>query len=125
METTQAQDREQLEPWERPLKARTPETYSGKSHMNCYYFCQQCKDYFETSGATKMNCIPFAAIFLRGSINLRWAQHKHRHKCATSIKWSEFKVFLQKDFGSSQAFIDSIWSKFTRDSQYQLEEARD
>ena len=38
METTQA--REQLEPRKRPLKARTPETYSGKSYMDCYYFCQ-------------------------------------------------------------------------------------
>ena len=39
--------------------------------------------------------------------------------------WSKFKAFLQKDLGSSQAFINSIWSKFRRDSQYQLEEARD
>ena len=37
MKSTQA--REQLEPRERPLKARTPETYSGKSHMDCYQFC--------------------------------------------------------------------------------------
>ena len=40
METTQAWD--QLKPQERLLKARTPETYSGKSHMDCYHFCQQC-----------------------------------------------------------------------------------
>ena len=39
--------------------------------------------------------------------------------------WSEFKAFLRKDLGSSQAFIDSIGSKFRRDSQYQLEKARD
>ena len=39
--------------------------------------------------------------------------------------WSDFKTFLRKDLESSQAFIDSIWSKFRRDSQYQLEEARD
>ena len=116
METTQA--REQLEPRERPLKARTPETYFGKSHMDCYHFCQQCEDYFETSGATGINRTPFAATFLRGAISLRWAQHKRRHKRATPITWSEFKVFLRKDLGSSQAFIDSIWSKFRRDSQY-------
>ena len=123
METTQA--REQLEPRERPLKARTPETYSGKSHMDCYHFCQQCEDYFETSGATGMNRTPFAATFLRGAISLRWAQHKRRHERATPITWSEFKAFLRKDLGSSQAFIDSIWSKFRRNSQYQLEEAQD
>ena len=52
-------------------------------------------------------------------------QHNRRHESATPITWSEFKAFLRKDLGSSQAFIDSIWSKFRRDSQYQLEEARD
>ena len=122
-ETTQA--REQLEPRERPLKARTSETYSGKSHINYYYFYQQCEDYFETSSATRMNRNLFAATFFRGVISPRWAQHKRRHKHATFITWSEFKAFLQKDLGNSQAFIDSIWSMFRRDSQYQLEKARD
>ena len=106
METTQARD--QLEPRKRPLKARTPETYSGKSHMDCYHFCQQCENYFETSGATGMNRIPFTAIFLRGAISIKWAQHKQRHKRPTPITWSEFKAFLRKDLGSSQAFIDNI-----------------
>ena len=86
--------------------------------MDCYHFCQQCKDYFETSGATKMNCILFAAIFLRDIISLRWAQHKRRHERATPITWLEFKAFLRKNLRNSQAFIDSIWSKFRRDSQY-------
>ena len=125
METTQAQAQALAEPRERPLKARTPETYWGKSHMECYHFCQQCEDHFETSGATGMNHTPFAASFLCGSISLRWAQHKRRHESATPITWLEFKAFLHKDFGSSQAFIDSIWSKFRRDSQNQLEEAQD
>ena len=71
METTQAWD--QLEPWKRPLKARTLETYFGKSHMDCYHFCQQCEDYFETLGATGMNRISFTATFLRGAISLKWA----------------------------------------------------
>ena len=123
METTQARD--QLKPRERPLKARTPKTYSGKSHIDCYHFCQQCEDYFETSGTTRMNHTPFAAIFFHGSISLRWAQHNRCHKCATLITWSKFKAFFWKDLGSSQAFIDSIWSKFRQDSQYQLEEAQD
>ena len=116
METTQARD--QLEPRECLLKARTPETYFGKSHIDCYHFYQQCEDYFKTSGATGMNRTPFAATFLRGAISLRWAQHKRRHERATPITWSEFKAFLRKDLGSSQAFIDSIWSKFRKDSQY-------
>ena len=65
-----------------------------------------------------MNRTPFAASFLRGTISLRWAQHKRRHQGATPITWSEFKTFLRKDLGNSQAFIDNIWSKFKRDSQY-------
>ena len=72
-----------------------------------------------------MNCTLFATTFLRGTVSLRWAQYKRRHKSATPITWPEFKNFLQKNLGDSQAFIDSIWSKFKRDSQYQLEEARD
>ena len=123
METTQAQA--QAEPRERPLKARSPETYSGKSHMDCYHFCQQCEDHFKTSGATGMNRTPFAASFLRGTISLRWAQHKRRHQGATPITWSKFKTFFRKDLGNSQTFIDNIWSKFRKDSQYQLEEAQD
>ena len=71
IEIMQAQAQALAEPRERPLKARTPETYFGKSHMNCYYFCQQCEDYFETSGVTGMNHTPFATTFLRGAISLR------------------------------------------------------
>ena len=46
METTQVQAL--AEPRERLLKARTLEIYFRKSHMDCYQFCQQCEDYFET-----------------------------------------------------------------------------
>ena len=35
------------------LKARSPDLYRGKSHMDCYNFCQQCEDYFATVGATE------------------------------------------------------------------------
>ena len=71
IKTMQAQAQALAEPRERPLKAKTPETYWGKSHIECYHFYQQCEDHFETSGATGMNRTPFAASFLRGSINLR------------------------------------------------------
>ena len=127
METMQAQAQALAEPQERPLKARTPETYFGKSYMDCYYFCQQCEDYFETSVPIGMNYTPFAATFFRDLINLslKWAQHKQRHKRATPITWLEFNTFLRKDFESFQAFIDSIRSQFMRDSQYQLKKARD
>ena len=98
----------QTKPWERPLKAKTPETYWDKSYMECYQFCQQCEDYFKTLAITKINCIPFATSFFCGTISIRWAQHKRHHKNTTPITWSDFKTFFQQDYGSSQAFIDSI-----------------
>ena len=63
---------------ERFLKAKVLEVYYGKSYMDCYHFCQQCKDHFETAGATGTNRTPFAAFFLRGSISVRWTQYKRR-----------------------------------------------
>ena len=93
--------------------------------MDCYHFYQQCKDYFETSGTTGMNHTSSAVIFFCDTVSLRWAQHKRHHKSTTPITWPEFKNFFQKDLGNFQAFIDSIWNKFRRDSQYQLKETRD
>ena len=94
METTHAQAQALAEPRERALKASTSETYSGKSYMDCYHFCQQCEDYFKTSGATRMNCTPFTITFFHGLISLRWAQHKQYQKRATPITWLKFKTFL-------------------------------
>ena len=71
IKTTQARDWEQLELQKRPFKARTPETYSGKSHIDYNYICQQYEDYFKTSGATRMNHTLFVAIFFHDSISLR------------------------------------------------------
>ena len=73
MESAQAWDQEQAEPQEWLLKARSPKTYSRKSHIDCYHFCQQCEDNLETSGAIGMNCTPFIVSFFYGTISLRWA----------------------------------------------------
>ncbi len=51
------------------LKAKTPDIYRGRSHMEYYNFCQQCEDHFATCGAIGPNQIPFAASFLRDQIN--------------------------------------------------------
>ena len=79
VESTQIWEREQAEPREQLLKVRSPETYSRKSHIDCYHFCQQCEDHFETSGTTRMNRTSFVASFFYGTISLRWAQHRHHH----------------------------------------------
>ena len=55
------------------LKAKVPKVYYDRSHMDCYHFCQQCEDHFETVGATGFNRTPFAASFLRENISVRWA----------------------------------------------------
>ncbi len=54
------------------LKAKTLNIYRGRSHMECYNFCQQCEDHFATCGAIGSNQIPFVATFLRNRINFRW-----------------------------------------------------
>ncbi len=54
------------------LKAKTSDVYCGRSHMECYNFCQQCEDYFATYGAIGPNRILFATSFLRDRINFRW-----------------------------------------------------
>lgn len=108
------------EPRETPLKAWFSDLYTGKSHIDCYHFIQQCEDHFETARATGTNRTSFAATFLSEKIS----GHKGRHRAVSEIpiSWSGFKAFLIKDLGESRSFVDSIWSKFKRDSQYQLEE---
>ena len=116
----------ELSPWGSLLKARFPELYYGKSHMECYYFCQQCEDHFATAGATGPNRTPFAASFLRGRISFRWNQHKLRHQATEDpLSWGEFKAFPQKSLGDSRSFVDVIWNRIRRDCQYQQEEVQD
>ena len=41
------------------------------------------------------------------------------------MTWPEFKEFLRKNLGDSRAFVDSVWKKVKRDSQYQDELVQD
>ena len=54
------------------LKAKVPEVYYGKSHIDCYHFCHQYKDYFEAAGDTRANQTPFTAFFFCGNISVCW-----------------------------------------------------
>ena len=58
---------------------------------------------------------------------MRWTQYKRHHKGEKLIfiSCTEFKAFLQKNLGESKLFVDSIWKKLKRDSQYRLEEVYD
>ena len=95
--------------------------------MDCYNFCQQCEDYFATAGATGPTRIPFATSFLRDRISCRWQQYKRRHDAKTPVPvtWDEFKTFLRRSLGDSQAFVDTYWGKLKRDFQHQQEEVLD
>ena len=41
------------------------------------------------------------------------------------MTWQEFKDFFQKNLGDSRAFVNSIWSKIKRNSQYQDKSIQD
>ena len=51
-------------PWDKVLKARNPDFYYRSLHIECYYFCRQCENHFDTAGATDHKRVPFAASFL-------------------------------------------------------------
>ena len=114
-------------PRERALKARNPDLYYGSLYIEYYYFCWQCKDHFDTTGATGHQRVPFAASFVQDRINFRWQQHKtqvERDRVA-SLTWDKLKAFLRQSLGESTAFVNNIWGKIKRDSQYQQEEVQD
>ena len=96
------------EPRKQSLKAQFPDLYYGNLHIDCYQFCQQCEDHFETGGPKKPNRIPFAALFLYGLVTQRWLQYKRRRNKAMPMTWPEFKKFFQKNLGDSKPFIDSV-----------------
>ena len=79
-----------------PLKARFPDIYWDKTHLECYNFLQQCKDHFATAGATSLYRVLCAATFLKHIAMFRWQQHQHKIEDQTniSISWERFKAFL-------------------------------
>ena len=81
---------------EKPFKVRSPDVYCGKSHIECYNFCQQFEDHFATARTKGSNRIFFAVFFLRDRINFRWQQYKKKHEAESTvpITWKEFKTFL-------------------------------
>lgn len=55
---------------ESQLKTRFEDFYYNTFYMECYYFCEQCKNYFKIIKIEKVNCISFLALFLEREINL-------------------------------------------------------
>ncbi len=112
---------------DRPLKLRNPDLYYGNSHMECYYFCQQCEDHFEVARSLDHKRVLFAVGFLKDRILNWWQQHKTRmqRNRRVPITWNEFKAFLRKSLGESNAFVGHVWFKLRGDAQHQLEEVQD
>ena len=112
---------------DKPLKPRNPDLYYGNLHMECYYFCQQCKDYFEVAGSLGHKHVSFAAGFLKDRILNRGQQLQTRmqRNRLVSLTWDKFKAFLKKNLGESNTFVGHVWSKLRRDAKHQLEEVQD
>ncbi len=88
--------------------------------MECYYFCQQCEDHFEVAGSLTYKRIPFVAGFLKDRIWNWWQQYKTRmqRNRLAPMTWDEFKPFLRKSLGESNAFAGHVWSKLRGDAQH-------
>ena len=113
-------------PWDQPFKVWFSDLYYRNSHIDCYRFCQQCEDHFETPKASGPNCILFAVLFLRGLVVQHWHQHKRRSEASeVPMIWAEFKDFLKKNLRNNRVFANSICSKFRQDSQYKTESMLD
>ena len=111
-------------PREGQLKARFSDLYYGKLYIKCYYFYQQCKNHFDIAGTTQLDRTSFAASFLCERISFRQHQYKCRGQ-VRSLPLIDFKAFLQRNLGDSQAFVDTTWSRVKCDSQFQQEEMQD
>ena len=76
--------------------------------MECYCFCQQCENHFETAGVRGPNHILFPALLLCSTVVQQWQQHKRRSQGLVPMTWLKFKSFLQKNLGDSTAFVDNL-----------------
>ena len=124
-----AQAQALIEPKEQPFKAWFLSLNFGKSHLDCYRFCQQCQDYLDTARVNTENHTPFAVCFLWDRISTPWTEYKRRHiqekEPDIIISWEEFKAFLCENCDNFKTFIKDIWNRFGGDSQYQLENVQD
>ncbi len=56
----------------KPLKPQNPDLYYGNLHMECYYFCQQCKDHSKVARLLGHKRVIFPARFLKDHIFNWW-----------------------------------------------------
>lgn len=49
--------------YDRFVKPWNPKIYYGNLHIECYYFCQQCKEFFKMTRSLSYKCIAFAVGF--------------------------------------------------------------
>lgn len=77
-------------PWDKALKAQNLDLYYGSSYIECYYFYEQYKDYFDMANAINLQSISFATPFLQNRINFRWQQLK------TQVESNNTAFFYQR-----------------------------
>lgn len=59
-------------------KVMAPDIYYDKLHIECYNFCQQCKDHFAITGAIGHNRVFFATTFLENRTLNHWQQYRRK-----------------------------------------------
>ncbi len=109
------------------LKSKNLNLYHNNLYMECYYFCQQCEDHFEVAISLDHKYVSFAAGFLKDHILNQWQQYNTRIQCnqLALMTQDEFKAFLRKSLGESNAFVGYVWNKLRGDAQHQLEKVQD
>lgn len=89
------------------FKARNPDIYYDNLHIECYYFCQQCKENFEIAGAKNHKRVFFASTFLKNRILNCFQQYQTwtKYNQVVLLFYKKFKTFLRKSFVESHTFI--------------------
>lgn len=89
------------------FKARNSDIYYDNLHIKCYYFCQQCKENFETGGAKDHKRVFFALTFLKNRILNCFQQYQTwtKYNQVVLLSYKKFKTFLRKSFVESHIFI--------------------
>lgn len=66
---------------DKSLKSVNSNLYYDDLYIECYYFCQQCKDHFRIAESLDYKYVPFAIGFLKDCILNQWQEYKTWMQC--------------------------------------------
>lgn len=64
----QKRGQENSAPCNRLLNAKNPNLSYSYLHIECYYFCRQCKNHFDTAEGMELKHISFTTLFLHNRV---------------------------------------------------------